>query len=658
MKGSIKESLLEPLDETTQRRFHLRVWFTSGMGFFTDAYDLWIIGVALLFITAEFKPSPEYIGLLISASLFGAFLGPLVFGAIGDLFGRKYAYGLEMVILTLGAIASALAPTFMLLILARFVMGIGIGGDYPTSATIMSEYSNRANRGRLVALVFALQGIGILAGIGVAFGLLTLNLNTDVIWRIMLGLGAVPASLVIYFRRKIPETPRYSIATGDIKGAKTAVEMVTGKEINIEGSYVDKKSRLMLLREYAPLLIGTSATWLLFDISYYGTGIFTPTLVQTFGFVGYLAAIKASALIFALAAVPGYFLAAALIDFEGRKLMQTTGFFAVGVLFFILSLFGTYLRSFSSLFIWIYALTFFFSNFGPNTTTFVYPTEIFPTRIRSTAHGISASMGKLGAALSTLIFPIMLSVFGKYNLMAFLGVISITGGIITIILLPETKGESLEAASKENKILIIKRAMPNGFEVLLENIDKGTKLLSDLIEKRVDANDALRRSKIIEHNGDLAVQNIFATLDIEDVPIINRIDIVSLASNLDDVLDMTEATIYRFYLYKIRDRNKIMREFSSIIRESTNLIHDGINNVSELSDNKTERFERITKRIHKLENIGDDLLREALAKVFDQPNAVTIIKYKDLYEHLEIITDKCNDVADIFRDFIIKYARY
>ncbi len=423
------------------------------MGFFTDAYDLWIIGVALLFIVPQFHPSAASIGILTSASLFGAFLGPLVFGPLADRYGRKYVYGLELIILAFGSLASALAPSFILLIAARAIMGIGIGGDYPTSATIMSEYSNRKDRGRLVSMVFALQGAGILVGIAIAFGLLALNLPSTLIWRIMLGFGAVPAVSVLFLRRQIPETPRYHALTGRIHEARKTVEGITGRKLAIEKEERPAISMFSVLKKYSMLLFGTSAAWFLSDVSYYGTGIFTPTLAQTFGFSGTLAATQASALIFAFAAIPGYIVAILLIDKEGRKPMQAIGFFAMGALFLLLYLIGGPLSGLMPFFIFPYALTFFFSNYGPNTTTFIYPTELFPTKIRATAHGISASIGKLGAAIATLFFPLLLISVGRYDLMVFLGIIAIFGGILTLLVLPESKNRSLEEASRERHLV-------------------------------------------------------------------------------------------------------------------------------------------------------------------------------------------------------------
>ena len=99
-----------------------------------------------------------------------------------------------------GALASALAPGFVFLVVARFVLGLGIGGDYPVSAVLMSEYSNRNDRGRLVGLVFSMQALGLIVGPLVALVLLSSGISHDLTWRILLGLGALPAAAVIYLQ--------------------------------------------------------------------------------------------------------------------------------------------------------------------------------------------------------------------------------------------------------------------------------------------------------------------------------------------------------------------------------------------------------------------------------------------------------------------------
>ena len=143
------------------------------------------------------------------AAILGAFIGAFVFGRIADVIGRKKVYVTVAVIMIIGAIASALAPGFIFLVVARLVLGFGIGGDYPVSAVFMSEYSNRKDRGRLVGLVFSMQALGLIVGPLVALLLLSSGIGDSLTWRILLGLGAVPAAAVVYLRSRMPESPRY-----------------------------------------------------------------------------------------------------------------------------------------------------------------------------------------------------------------------------------------------------------------------------------------------------------------------------------------------------------------------------------------------------------------------------------------------------------------
>src|SRR2546421_4204577 len=229
-KASAK-SLLAALDNSGISGFHLKAMITSGMGFFTDAYDLFIIGVALAILTPLWHLNALEISLLGSTSLIAAALGSIIFGRMADHFGRKFVYGYELIVLAVGAIASALAPNVILLLIFRFILGLGIGGDYPVSATLMSEYANRRDRGKLITLVFSMQGLGLILGPLVAIVLLLAGINHDLTWRIMLGLGAVPALATFYLRRQIAETPRFALSMqGDVAAAARTVDMVTKKQ--------------------------------------------------------------------------------------------------------------------------------------------------------------------------------------------------------------------------------------------------------------------------------------------------------------------------------------------------------------------------------------------------------------------------------------------
>jgi MFS transporter, PHS family, inorganic phosphate transporter len=129
------------MDAAKLSRLHWKIM--SGMGFFTDAYDLFIIGVAMALIKQEWHIGATEEGLVASTALLASAVGAVLFGRIADMLGRKRIYGYEVLVLAAGAIASAFSPNIWWLIGFWVILGIGIGGDYPVSATIMSEYSNR-----------------------------------------------------------------------------------------------------------------------------------------------------------------------------------------------------------------------------------------------------------------------------------------------------------------------------------------------------------------------------------------------------------------------------------------------------------------------------------------------------------------------------------
>jgi len=183
------------LDESGISRFQLKIMFVSGMGFFTDAYDLFVIGIVVALIKTQWSLSTNQVSWLNSATLLASAVGALVFGRVADMLGRKRIYGFEVLILAAGAIASAFAPNYTFLLISRIVLGIGIGGDYPVSATIMSEYSGKQSRGRMVGLVFAMQGLGLIVGPLVASIFLGAGVSNNLTWRLLLGLGAIPQAV-------------------------------------------------------------------------------------------------------------------------------------------------------------------------------------------------------------------------------------------------------------------------------------------------------------------------------------------------------------------------------------------------------------------------------------------------------------------------------
>jgi PHS family inorganic phosphate transporter-like MFS transporter len=443
------------LDDSKISRFQLKIMFVSGMGFFTDAYDLFVIGIVVVLIETEWRLSTSQVSWLNSATLLASAVGAIVFGRVADIVGRKKIYGYEVLILAAGAIASAFAPNYTFLLISRIVLGIGIGGDYPVSATIMSEYSSKATRGKMVGLVFSMQGAGLIVGPVIASILLASGASTNLAWRLLLGLGAIPGLAVFYLRRQIHETPRFALAGGAADEAQAAIAAATGGKPAVSTA-VESKARtqqsvsegyLKLLRNRRMLiwLVGTAGTWALLDFCYYGNSISQPEILKLLSpHASLLHNTLVQLAIVAVFAVPGYIVAVVFMDRTGRKSIQMLGFLMMALLFLIIGLVKPIVMH-AWPFLILYGISYFFTEFGPNMTTFIYPAELFPTDVRTTAHGISAGAGKMGAFVGAFLFPEFLAVTNGINrAMVIAGIVAAVGLVLTIAALPETKGRSLE----------------------------------------------------------------------------------------------------------------------------------------------------------------------------------------------------------------------
>src|SRR6266568_3353209 len=379
--------------------------------------------------------------------LAAAFLGAFVFGRFADVIGRKHVYWMVAAIMIVGALGSALSPSYWVLIVFRFVLGFGVGGDYPVSAVMVSEYANRKDRGKLVGMVFGTQALGLIVGPLVALTLLGAGVSDSVAWRVMLALGAVPAAAVIYLRRKMPESPRYQVQVqGQAAQAASQISDFTGGQVSANGTGPAAAGHRMGLREfltnrrYLVLLAGTAGTWFLLDYAYYGNTISTPQILGLISpHASIMNKIALQLAIFVVAAVPGYALAIARI---GHRRLQLGGFAVMALCFAVIAAVPG-MTTMVVPFLLVYGVSYFFTEFGPNTTTFVLPSEIYPVAMRATGHGISAGIGKLGAFIGVFLFPVLQTSLGLRGTLLLTAAVSVLGFALTLVL-PEPAGRSLE----------------------------------------------------------------------------------------------------------------------------------------------------------------------------------------------------------------------
>ncbi len=467
MSGTRQATVSDALNEAPLSAFHTKALFTSGMGFFTDAYDLFIIGTVTTLLATQWHLTTSQTGLINSTTLIAAFVGAFVFGRLADVLGRKRIYGLLATIMTVGALASAFAPSFMWLVIFRFVLGIGIGGDYPVSAVIMSEYSNRQNRGRLVGLVFAMQAVGLVVGPIVGITLLGAGVNHDLAWRLMLGLGAIPSAAVIYMRMRMPESPRYlERVRGQSERAVAAISSFSDGTVTASEAPSKVQRHMGVLSflttpRYLLYLVGTAGSWFLFDYAYYGNSVSAPLIVK--GVLGsgkhpIIQVLSIDLIIFAVAAVPAYYLGAFFMDRIGHKRLQFIGFAGLVGVFLLIGAIPGVTKDIAP-FMVLFGLSYFFANFGPNQTTFVLSGEVYPVSQRTTGHGISAGIAKVGAFIGVYLFPVLDKSLGLSGIMLLVAGFSALGFLCTF-LVPEPAGRNLEEVSGDTdlELEVVRRA--------------------------------------------------------------------------------------------------------------------------------------------------------------------------------------------------------
>ncbi|KAL1888344.1 hypothetical protein Sste5346_009624 [Sporothrix stenoceras] len=543
---------LSEIDKVPLGLYHVRAVAVAGVGFFLDSYDIFAISMVtnlwgLVFwgggdanASAAVEATaasygygsnhgtlPDPVNQAVKASTSaGIIVGQLLFGWLADVMGRRRVYGIELAVIVLATLGCALAspsPAMSstgLLVFWRVIMGVGIGGDYPLSSVITSEFAPTRWRGAMVASVFSMQGFGQLLSAIVAL-VVTAAFRSEFIgissaaqcgpscrtaadrcWRIIIGFGALPACFALYYRITIPETPRYTFdvahdvekADADIRAymaserqgtvdpvVQARLKRLAGPALASGPSATVPPASWHDLRTYflgrgnlghLKVLLGTMFSWFFLDLAFYGLALNNAVVLEAIGYskganlysVLYNNAV--GTIILACAgSLPGYWTAVLTIDTIGRKPLQVGGFLVLTILFCVMGF--AFHRLSETAMLALYVVAQFFFNWGPNTTTFVIPGECFPTRYRSTGHGISAAMGKIGAILAQVISIPILSRDAPPNcstsggstttscspwlnrLMQIFALFMLFGTLISLFCIPETKGVTLEELSGE-----------------------------------------------------------------------------------------------------------------------------------------------------------------------------------------------------------------
>ena len=448
-------SVATSIDDAKLGVFHYKAATTAGAGFFTDSYDLNVIGTVTLLATPQFHLGSGQVSLLTGSTLLAVAVGAMVFGRLGDLFGRRRVYGLEAVLMIIGALVSALAPNFTILVIGRLILGLGIGGDYPASGVIMTEYANRQNRGRLVGFTFLFYVFGQVSAYLVSLLVLAVGVPDDMAWRLILGFGVLPSALVLYQRRHMPESPRWTADRGDEGRARQDFESFAAQTrttaYSARSAQRTPRAGLRAVignRRLAVTLLGTAGTWFLFNIAVYGNSVSQPLLIKAITPHGTtLSNIALNAVLVTCFSLGGAIIGLLVLDRMPRRRLQITGFtFCAAAMLALAVIPG--LTAAVIPFAVVFGVSLFGIAFGPNYTTMLLAAESYPTAVRSTFHGLSAGVAKVGAFLGALIVPLLLAGPGVRAVMI-VAFCCYIGAILATLLLKEPRGLALDDVSKD-----------------------------------------------------------------------------------------------------------------------------------------------------------------------------------------------------------------
>ncbi|BFI76035.1 MFS transporter [Sulfurisphaera ohwakuensis] len=450
--------IFKPLDQRNFDVWHIKSLLTTGMGVFTDGYDLSSIGIVLAMVLSSFgitSKSPDYTlwqSLVSGSALIGAAVGAIIFGILSNR-GRKTFYGIDVALLSVGALLQAFVSTPLELVIVRGLLGLGVGADYVLSPMIMAEHSNAKDRGKLLAFGFGLMwGFGATTAAAIALGLEALSVPTDIIWRVVLATGAIPSASVIYLRRKIPETPRYlARIKGDVEKFREVVRTLANTDIHVNKELKDVNSFSAYFSKFWKTFLAACLLWFLFDIVAYSGILFGPTdIAKSIGINN--SAIFQFIIEFGFT-VPGGIIALLTLDRIGRKPMQTFGFFGMAISLLLFSLLKSSIPATTALI--LYGLQNLFSQAGPGSVSAsgMLGVELAPTKVRGLVQSLTVASGRTGAALTAFVFPALFNTYGESFAVAFLSSVAFVAAVLTLIAVPETKGKPLEVSSQEDLIV-------------------------------------------------------------------------------------------------------------------------------------------------------------------------------------------------------------
>lgn len=390
-------SVQDAIDEIGYGSFQRRLLGVCGVTWAADAAEILLIGFALPSIQEEFGLGTVSGGLLAAVTFLGMLVGAVVWGSLADRIGRRLGFMVTVAIFAVFGLASAFAPNPTWLLILRGLTGFGLGGALPLDFSVYTEYLPSHNRGRHLVLLESFWALGTIAAAGLAW-LLVPTLG----WRPLLATSALAGLLVLWIRRRIPESPRYLAAAGRTAEASAVIARVAadnGQPMHAEIRPPEPSRPVAALRAlFVPQLRRSTImlwiAWFCISLGYYGVFIWLPTVFVRQGFD--VLETYAFTFLLALAQLPGYFSAAWLVDSWGRRSTITAYLTVSAAATFLFALAPS-----TPLLLSAGAVMSAFS-LGAWGGLYAYTPELYPTIIRGTGFGYASGLTRVAGTLAPI----------------------------------------------------------------------------------------------------------------------------------------------------------------------------------------------------------------------------------------------------------------
>lgn len=416
----------------------------AGGGWILDGYILSIIGVVIVQFSEYLKLDSFWQGLVAASAMLGTFCSGFLGGWLTDRIGRKRLFFVGPILFIVGSVGTFWVESGIALFALRFLVGVGVGLEYPVAGSLLTEFLPQKHRGRRLAGLTILWFAG--AALSYMVGNFILARGGDDAWRWVLASSGVLGALLFIIRLRTPESPRWLMSKGRFDEAERIIKQVYGPSFSLanmpEQAAEQKVSLGALLRSgYGKRMLFVAVFWSAAVVPMFAVYSFAPVVLQALNLKGDWASY--GSVLITLLFVVGCIVATRMIDTLGRRpliihsfLWSTLALLGLGVFsnsseVLVLVLFGAY-----ALFIG-----------GAQVLELVYPNELFPTEIRAFAVRMGSSMSRIGSAAGTWLVPISLQGIGIGNTMLVAALVSLAGLVVSVWLAPETRGMSLEAAA-------------------------------------------------------------------------------------------------------------------------------------------------------------------------------------------------------------------